>query len=185
MDIILDAGYSKPLVTISLDCKQELTSTLMLHHTLYRNKAVLDQLKSGLKVLYMVYIVTQQCLISSITGDGCSWCFDHVSRSIETIFCCWKSVTTYWRWASYLLYIWFILIFAEVIKNLFTKVHFSEAGNNQRTLEEATYMLFMDLLRDCEGKTDNCVCRVGLRHHTSLCRWRDTRCVIKPDTKFF
>ena len=51
MDIILDAGYSKPLVTISLDCKQELTSTLMLHYTLYRNKAVLDQLKSGLKVL--------------------------------------------------------------------------------------------------------------------------------------
>ena len=25
-------------------------------------------------------------------------------------------------------------------------------------------MLFMDLLRDCEGKTDNCVCHVATHH---------------------
>ena len=47
--------------------------------------------------------------------------------------------------------------FAEVIKSLFTKIHFSEAGTNERNVEEATYMLFMDFLRDCEGTHDNCI----------------------------
>ena len=54
MDLILDAGYSKAIASISLDSKQELTNTLVLHYTLYRNKAVLDQLRSGLQVLFTI-----------------------------------------------------------------------------------------------------------------------------------
>ena len=46
IDVTLDAGYSKPISAITLDGKQELMDTLKLHYTLYRNKAVLDQLKS-------------------------------------------------------------------------------------------------------------------------------------------
>ena len=38
MDLILDAGYSKAIASISLDSKQELTNTLVLHYTLYRTQ---------------------------------------------------------------------------------------------------------------------------------------------------
>ena len=46
---------------------------------------------------------------------------------------------------------------AEIIKTLFTKIHFLETGSNQRNVEEAAYMLFMDFIQDCEGKHDSCV----------------------------
>jgi len=42
----------------------------------------------------------------------------------------------------------------ETIKNLIKKVHFSERGSNERLKEEATFMLFMDLLHNCEGNTE-------------------------------
>ena len=51
MEILLESGYSKPITTITVSSKQELISTLIFHYTLYRNKAVLDQMKSGLNVL--------------------------------------------------------------------------------------------------------------------------------------
>lgn len=51
IDLILESGYSKPVTAIELSCKQELMNTLMLHYTLYQNKAVLDQLKSGLCIM--------------------------------------------------------------------------------------------------------------------------------------
>ena len=49
--MILDAGYSKPITTITSLGVDELVSTLTCHYTLYKNKAVLDQLKSGLNIL--------------------------------------------------------------------------------------------------------------------------------------
>lgn len=52
---------------------------------------------------------------------------------------------------------------AETIKKLFTKVDFSEAGSNERLKEEATYMLFMDFLRDCEGKLFLAVMTITLK----------------------
>lgn len=51
LDLILESGFNKPITAITLDHKKELATTLMLHYTLYRNKAALDQLKSGLSVL--------------------------------------------------------------------------------------------------------------------------------------
>lgn len=51
MDMLLEAGYSKPIACITLAGRADLTSTLMYHYTLYRNKAVLDQLKDGLSAL--------------------------------------------------------------------------------------------------------------------------------------
>ena len=38
-----------------------------------------------------------------------------------------------------------------MIKNLFDTVHFSDAGVTERAKEEATYMIFLDLLYECEG----------------------------------
>lgn len=47
----LEAGYTLAVTSIGMGGKSELLRTLMLHHTLLRNKAVLDQLKSGLSAL--------------------------------------------------------------------------------------------------------------------------------------
>ena len=54
---------------------------------------------------------------------------------------------------------------AETIKKLFTKVDFSEAGSNERLKEEATYMLFMDFLQDCEGKLFFAVMTIALKRY--------------------
>lgn len=51
MELILDSGYSKPVSSISVDTKEELVQSLKYHYTLYRTKAALDQLKSGLSIL--------------------------------------------------------------------------------------------------------------------------------------
>ena len=51
VDITTEAGYTKPITTITITGKFELMNTLKFHYTLYRNMAVLDQLKSGLCVL--------------------------------------------------------------------------------------------------------------------------------------
>lgn len=45
------------------------------------------------------------------------------------------------------------------LKGLFSKIYFSEEGSNDREKETATYMLFLDLMYDCEEKTGE-----GLRH---------------------
>ena len=39
------------------------------------------------------------------------------------------------------------------LKGLFSKIYFSEEGSNDREKEAATYMLFLDLVYDCEEKT--------------------------------
>lgn len=40
---------------------------------------------------------------------------------------------------------------ADGIKNILEEVHYSPSGSSERVREEATYMLFLDLLYDCEG----------------------------------
>ena len=47
----LDSGYSKLVTSISVDTEDELVQSLKFHYTLYRTKAALDQLKSGLSIL--------------------------------------------------------------------------------------------------------------------------------------
>ena len=42
---------------------------------------------------------------------------------------------------------------ADKVKNLFGTVHFSDASVTHRVKEEATYMLFLDLLYECEGES--------------------------------
>ena len=44
-----------------------------------------------------------------------------------------------------------MLLYVDTIITLLGKKHFSEAGTSQRMKEEATYMLFIDLLHQCEG----------------------------------
>ena len=51
MDVILESGYTLPVTCIGMGGKSELLRTLMLHHSLLRSKAVLDQLRSGLSAL--------------------------------------------------------------------------------------------------------------------------------------
>lgn len=45
----------------------------------------------------------------------------------------------------------YLTIHVDDIKQLLAQVHYSEAGSSERVKEEATYMLFLDFLYDCEG----------------------------------
>ena len=51
VDMIIDAGYSKPVSVITIDEKDELAQVLRVHYTLLKNKAEMDQLKNGLSEL--------------------------------------------------------------------------------------------------------------------------------------
>lgn len=51
-----------------------------------------------------------------------------------------------------------LLCFTDMIKRLIGATYFSESVTNARTKEEATYMLFLDFLHECEGmKCENIV----------------------------
>lgn len=41
-------------------------------------------------------------------------------------------------------------MYTDTIRNMFTKVKFSENGTNARFNEENAYMFFIDYLEDCE-----------------------------------
>ena len=49
--MILEAGYTKLLRSVTMDERHEISRALFLHYTIFRSKAELDQLKSGLNVL--------------------------------------------------------------------------------------------------------------------------------------
>ena len=51
IDLTMEAGYTKPIASIAMSEREELKDVLMCHYTLYHNKAVMDQLKSGLCIL--------------------------------------------------------------------------------------------------------------------------------------
>lgn len=51
VDQTIEAGYTKPISKITVGDKLELMNTMMFHSTLFRSKAVLDQLKEGLCAL--------------------------------------------------------------------------------------------------------------------------------------
>ena len=50
-ELILDAGYTKNLQSITISDKELIIRALFLHCTIYRSMAELDQLKAGLNVL--------------------------------------------------------------------------------------------------------------------------------------
>lgn len=51
LNLIVESGFTKPVTSITITSKLEVMNALMMHFTLYRNKAVFDQLRSGLEVL--------------------------------------------------------------------------------------------------------------------------------------
>uniref|UniRef100_A0A1X7VJU3 HECT domain-containing protein n=1 Tax=Amphimedon queenslandica TaxID=400682 RepID=A0A1X7VJU3_AMPQE len=51
VDLIIDAGFNKPINSLELSNKEELTKTIKIHYTLLRSKAELDQLTRGLSIL--------------------------------------------------------------------------------------------------------------------------------------
>ena len=56
---ILEARYILPVTSIGMEGKPELIRTLLLHHSLLRSKAELDQLKSGLAALGVLDAMSQ------------------------------------------------------------------------------------------------------------------------------
>ena len=50
-ETIIDSGYTRSLASIRISDKANLIRNILLHATIYRVKAVLDQLKEGLSIL--------------------------------------------------------------------------------------------------------------------------------------
>lgn len=50
-EVILDAGYTKDLQSLTITDKELIIRALFLHWTIYRSMAELDQLKAGLNEL--------------------------------------------------------------------------------------------------------------------------------------
>jgi len=51
LDLIIDSGYTLPVHSIEINNKQRLIKALLLHATILRSKAVIDQLINGLSCL--------------------------------------------------------------------------------------------------------------------------------------
>ena len=51
VDILTEAGFSKPIIKLSLADKSELIQIVALHHTILKCKAELDDLLDGLRSL--------------------------------------------------------------------------------------------------------------------------------------
>lgn len=49
IDFLLEAGYSKPALTLKMEDKVEVVHTMCLHHAILKSKAELDQLIQGLE----------------------------------------------------------------------------------------------------------------------------------------
>ena len=113
----------------------------MLHYTLYRNKAVLDQLKSGLATLGVLNAMTKYPQVlepffvaglqpSLTAGKFMQHCVAYniihisIANMVNVSFSNIPSPNT------------------DTIRDLFVTVHYSDAGATERVKEEATYMLF-------------------------------------------
>ena len=51
LDCILDSGFIKPICSITLDDRENLIQCIKKHICIFKTKAELDQLKTGLKCL--------------------------------------------------------------------------------------------------------------------------------------
>ena len=51
IDIIIDSGYTRPLASVRMSDRAGLIGVILQHAVIYRVKAVLDQIKEGLKIL--------------------------------------------------------------------------------------------------------------------------------------
>lgn len=51
VDIVVDAGFTKPTPLLTFTDKQQLIQVIALHHTILKCKAELDDLKGGLAAL--------------------------------------------------------------------------------------------------------------------------------------
>lgn len=56
-DYTIDAGFSKPIASLTMDSKNELIRVLCLHHVLLKSIAELDQFKEGLESLGVLDII--------------------------------------------------------------------------------------------------------------------------------
>lgn len=139
LDFIVDAGFSKPLSSITMEIKEELVKVLCLHHILLKAKAELDQLKEGLQSLGVLNIMknSPSFFLSLFTATE----KDTLTAGEHFVVCPdWLNLTASSE------------LFVDKLIKLFGAVKFSEKGSNQRKCEEDTYIMFTKLLYECEGK---------------------------------
>ena len=60
------------------------------------------------------------------------------------------------------------LVFLDQLQGLFKVKHFSATGTSEREREEKTYMLFIDLLHECEGESTIAIVQPCTTIHTVL-----------------
>lgn len=129
IEMIIEAGYSKPMSAITITSKQEIRSTLKLHYMLFRNKACMDQLKSGLAALGVLDAKSQYFHILDLFFQG-GWrdpltagiyMYNFVLSHIHYLLCIGNPIVT------------------DGLKNIL-EVHYLDPGTSQRVKKEATYI---------------------------------------------
>ena len=134
IDTALDAGFCKPLNSLKLNDKEEFIHAICLHHTILKTKAELDQMIEGLKnVGVLDYIQKYPILMEPF--------FTSNEKDISAG----KRFHTFYKKVM-------LCNISDELKVLLKDIRFSTRGSSQREKEEATFMLFMDLLYECEGK---------------------------------
>ena len=142
LSAILEAGYILPVTSIRMEGKPELLRALLIHHTLLRSKAELDQLKSGLTAIGVSEAISQHPTILEpyfVAGKQPPLTAGSAFFSAHAIY-------------AHHITIPLLITTTDRIRDMFKTIHFSDPGTTLRTKEEATYMNFLDLLNECEGK---------------------------------
>ena len=139
--LLVDSGYSKPLTTLTMADKISMVQTVTLHSVLLQTKAELDQFCSGLRALGVLDAIQEYSHLFrdffTITG------YQPLSAGAH----CLEFITLY---MSLLIIVLLTIYHTEVLRRMFSEVHYSSKGSNERSKEESTYLMFVDYLEEVE-----------------------------------
>ena len=132
-DIIQCCGFRKPIFTLTQADIPQLIDSLIMHACIYERKAEMDQLILGLQKAGVLEMIRQ-----------------HPSFFQPLFLKSASKLCAGWSWYNTIIYCG-INVTADDIMALFEKRIFSEAGTNELKREQATYMMYKDLLEELDG----------------------------------
>ena len=136
LDVITECGFTKPLTKLELSDRVNIVQAVALHKVILCSLAELTQFCEGLASLGVAKaIATHSDTLRSF------YCLDSI-KDLTAGMCKLFIYTPHMTNNSYVV---------DDIRKLFTDVKYSEMGCNDRAREEATFILFVDYLDDCEG----------------------------------
>ena len=138
-EILHFCGVNKPTSTISKDDKSTILNMLGAHAVIFSAKAELDQFSEGLKTHGVLQVLS---LYQSVLEPFFTHGHQEPLTAGKLPYCMYVQNP-----------IQFTLHFTESIKRGFNTVMYSEKGSNERSREEATYLLFNEYLEEIEAGT--------------------------------